>query len=262
MKILNQTKSPSITISNLSVPKILENINCNFPSGEHSAIIGPSGAGKTTLLSCIALNHKYSGKISINNNAIIGFVPQMLENYISMPLLVYEFFALWHKKPLWLNKKSEMIKLCLPYLSILDSSNLIEKKLNTLSGGELRIVLLAHALSQRPNLLILDEPESGMDTKMNQNFWKILDSLRQEQKFTLITVSHNLPLVAHYANHVICINKTIIKEGDTKSCLQSNTLLQLFGIPIHLYPSDCDRPNHCNACATCGAFVKQGESHV
>ena len=119
-----------------------------------------------------------------------------------------------------------------------------------LSGGELRRVLLAAALGRNPELLVLDEPAAGVDVRGERLFWELLDEARRERGFTQIMVSHNLPLVAHYATHVICLNKTVCATGAPRVTLVSSTLMELFGVPIHLYPDQCDPEDP--GCPQCG----------
>ena len=119
-----------------------------------------------------------------------------------------------------------------------------------LSGGELRRVLLAAALGRNPELLVLDEPAAGVDVRGERLFWELLDEARRERGFTQIMVSHNLPLVAHYATHVICLNKKVCATGAPRVTLVSSTLMELFGVPIHLYPDQCDPEDP--GCPQCG----------
>ena len=102
-----------------------------------------------------------------------------------------------------------------------------------------------------PDLLFLDEPAAWVDMRGEREFWQLLDRARRERGFTQIMVTHNLPLAAHYATHVIALNQTLIAQGPPHAVLTASVMLRLFGVPIHLYPDQCTPLER--ACATCGA---------
>lgn len=239
---------------------ILKDITADAPPGSATVIIGPNGAGKTTLLRCLLDERPYTGAIDFYlpegkpcRNPVLGYVPQQLMADAQMPLRVYEFLALsQERKPLWLGCSRKTRTSGRDFLRLVDAEKLEKQRLGDLSGGELRRVLLASALSRKPDLLVLDEAEAGVDYRGERLFWQLLDKTRQEFGFTLLMVSHNLPLAAHYATHVICIRQSLLAQGTPRQTLTGKNLLALFGIPIHLYPQQCDDPGP--ACATCGAF--------
>ncbi|MBD5641432.1 MAG: metal ABC transporter ATP-binding protein, partial [Desulfovibrio sp.] len=230
--------------------QILDGINAIAPCGSATVIIGPNGAGKTTLLRCLLDETSYAGEISFFlpdgqpcRKPVIGYVPQHLMTDSQMPLRVYEFLALAEeKKPLWLGCSPRSRQAGRRFLQMVGSEKLEKQRLGDLSGGELRRVLLASALSRRPDLLILDEAEAGVDYRGERMFWQLLDKTRKEFGFTLIMVSHNLPLAAHYASHVLCIKQRLLGEGLPRATLTGSMLLALFGVPIHLYPNQCEDP--------------------
>ena len=104
----------------------------------------------------------------------------------------------------------------------------------------------------KPRILVLDEPAAGVDFQGERLFWEVLDAARRQQGFTQLMVTHNLPLAAHYADHVIGLNKKIIAQGPPQQTLLAPTLMKLFGVPIHLYPNQCEHPEA--ACDKCGAL--------
>ena len=93
---------------------------------------------------------------------------------------------------------------------------------------------------------------AGVDFQGERPFWEVLDNARQQQGFTQLMVTHNLPLAAHYADHVIGLNKKVIAQGPPQQTLLAPTLMKLFGVPIHLYPNQCEHPEA--ACNKCGAL--------
>lgn len=253
-----------VAFKNLNVIKnkrpILSNITAVAPGGGATVIVGPNGAGKTTLLKCLLGECEFTGKIEFLlpsghacKRPVIGYVPQQLMPDSQTPLRVYEFMALAReRRPLWLGCSRKTRKQSLQALELVGAANLERRKLTDLSGGELRRVLLASALSRKPELLILDEAEAGVDYRGERLFWELLNQTRKSLGFTLLVVSHNLPLAAHYATHVICIHKHVLAEGAPQQTLTTSTLMELFGVPIHLYPQQCDNPGP--ACPQCGAF--------
>lgn len=238
---------------------ILENVCAEAPRGGSTVLVGPNGAGKTTLLLCLIGETGYTGSIRCSMQGKpgaaprLGYVPQQLHMDHSLPLLVSEFLALGRQRgPLWLGLRRNERARSGRLLELVRAGHLADRRLSDLSGGELRRVLLAAALAREPDLLVLDEPAAGVDMHGERLLWEVLDAARREQGFTQIMVSHNLPLAAHYATHVICLDKRVLAQGPPRSTLTSATLLQLFGVPIHLYPDQCgvgDPP-----CPQCGAL--------
>lgn len=239
---------------------ILDHVTALAPCGSATVIVGPNGAGKTTLLRCLLGEIPYSGRIQfigfngeIENHPLLGYVPQQLHTDAQLPLRVYEFLSMGvERKPLWLGCSAKNKKRARNLLELVGAEKLENKRLGELSGGEMRRVLLASALGRRPGLLVLDEAEAGVDYRGERMFWQLLDQSRKELGFTLLMVSHNLPLAAHYATHVLCIKTGLIAQGAPRSTLTAPTLLELFGVPIHLYPSQCENPGP--VCAGCGAL--------
>jgi zinc transport system ATP-binding protein len=225
------------------------------PVGGSTVLVGPNGAGKTTLLLCLIGELPFEGRILFSGQERMprtAYVPQQLSMDRSLPLRVDEFLALSRqRRPLWLGLRPRVVAEAQRLLRLVRAEHLERRRVGDLSGGELRRVLLAAALARDPELLVLDEPEAGVDVRGERMFWELLDAARRERGFTQIMVSHNLPLVAHYATHVVCINKTVCAAGAPRSTLTSSTLMELFGVPIHLYPDQCDPEDP--GCPQCGA---------
>lgn len=257
---------PEVRFDNVNVTMggrvILSDICAEAPAGSATVLVGPNGAGKTTLLHCLLGEMPYTGRILFCENGReimprIGYVPQALLVEPFLPLLVYEFLSIGQRRPLWLGVNAEKKARARALLELVDGGALFERRVGALSGGELRRVLLAHALGKNPDLLVLDEAEAGVDWKGERMFWQLLTRVRETMGFTLIMVSHNLPLCAHYATNVICIRQSALAQGAPAKTLDARTLLALFGAPIHLYPAQCGES--WPACADCGAFTGQGQ---
>jgi len=219
---------------------ILENICACAPLGGSTAIVGPNGAGKTTLLLTLLGQLPYTGTIRIAPNADgraprIGYVPQRLSFDRGMPLTVLEFMAMGlQRMPLWFGFGSAHRGRARELLAAVKADALEGRRLGALSGGEMQRVLLALALQQDPELLVLDEPAAGVDFQGGNVFCELLEGLRKERGFTQLMVSHDLATVTHHATHVICLNRRLAAEGPPKEVLTPETLTAIFGIHMGL----------------------------
>jgi zinc transport system ATP-binding protein len=214
---------------------ILEDINAQVPKGECTAIIGPNGAGKTTLLLALLGEMKYSGNIRFSSNSDphdirIGYVPQRFAFDRGIPLTVVEFLSMGvQKKPFWLGINRKMRESAAQLLYSVKADHLLKRRLGALSGGEMQRVLLALAIQRDPEILILDEPDAGVDMKGGQVFCHLLEHLRMENGFTQLMVSHDLGMVAYHASHVICLNRRVVAEGTPRDIFNNDILLEIFG---------------------------------
>ena len=167
-------------INNISVTigkqEILKDVNIHIHCGELTVIIGRNGAGKSTLLKAILVEVKHEGNITfldMKENKIkdikIGYVPQSINIEKHMPKTVYDMCASYaSNKQVWIKQDDKLYKQIYEQLKIFGAENLIDKSIGDLSGGELQRVLLAIATEPIPNLLILDEPVSGIDINRNK----------------------------------------------------------------------------------------------
>jgi zinc transport system ATP-binding protein len=216
---------------------IIENINLHIHCGKITVIIGKNGAGKTTLIKAILGERKHEGTIlftDLGENSIsnlrIGYVPQHLNIEKNTPMSVYDLFAGYiSNSPIFLRKKPKIYQQIKNNLSIFDADNLIDKKVSNLSGGELQRVLLAIAITPVPNLLLLDEPVSGIDRTGMELFYKNIGMLKSKYDLAMIIVSHDFEFMRNYADHVILLEKTIRKEGTPEEVMTSEEFKNIFG---------------------------------
>lgn len=230
-----------IKINNISVQfgkeQILRNINLHIHCGELTVIIGRNGAGKSTLLKAILGEIKHTGEIHFydmkqnkTEHLKIGYVPQQINVEKHMPMSVYDLFAsLTSNKPVWLYKDKTLYQKIKEQLKIFDVEYLIDKGIGDLSGGELQRVLLGIATIDNPNLLILDEPVSGIDRNGIKVFFELIDKLKREYDMSIILVSHDLNLVRKYADRVVLLEKEIMKEGRPEEVYESEEYKEIFG---------------------------------
>ena len=216
---------------------ILKNVSIHIHCGELTVIIGPNGAGKSTLLKAILGEIEHTGNITfvdkkdnITKKIKIGYVPQSINVEKHMPTTVYDLFAscITHI-PVFLRKDKKTYNEIKEHLKIFGADSLIDKSIGDLSGGELQRVLIAIATKPTPNLLILDEPVSGIDRNGIQDFYQIISKLKTEYDMSIILVSHDLELAKKYADKVILLDKEVIKEGKPEDVFKSLEFKNRFG---------------------------------
>ena len=214
---------------------ILDRINLHAHCGELIAIIGPNGAGKSTLLKTILGQLEHSGVISFsvpgqrNRKMKIGYVPQSPNFDPGDPVSVADLFACcMSKRPAFLGVSKAMRSKITTCLARVDGEDLIGKRVGTLSGGELQRVLLALALEPLPNILILDEPLSGVDVDGIEILMDMLDEIRKTYDLSILMTTHDLSILEKYADQVVLIDHGTIVQGEPKDILESDTFKRVF----------------------------------
>lgn len=217
--------------------QILKDVNLHIHCGDLTALIGPNGAGKSTLLKSVLGEMPHSGELLFVHEKgkqrfkpIIGYVPQQLNFDKGSPTSVLDLFSAANTNlPVWLYSSSKIKKHAQEVLSKVQVEHLIDRRLGDLSGGELQRVLLALAIDPVPDLLLLDEPVSGIDQRGMELFYNIVSDLRRKYDLSIILVSHDLPLVADYADRVVFLNKTVICSGTPKEVFTNDKVIEIFG---------------------------------
>jgi len=227
-------------IDNLTVKfgdnAILDNVNLHVNCGEVVGVVGPNGAGKTTLLRTILGEVSYHGKItfrisgSVSKKPKIGYVPQKLQLDLGSPISVTDLVAsaISHH-PIWVGVSKDLSERVKGVLSLFSAEHLLKRRIGELSGGELQRVLLAIAMTPEPELLLLDEPASGVDVKGLSLFYRIVDDLRKQYDIAVILVTHDLAGVSSYVDRLILLNRSVIAEGEPKEVLSDEKLIKAFG---------------------------------
>lgn len=230
-----------VVIENLRVQAgsatILENVSLSIACGALTVIIGKNGAGKSTLIKAMLGELAHEGIIEFRDlkdntigNLRIGYVPQHLNIEKNAPVSVYDLVAAYTTNiPVFLRKSKKLYEEIIERLQVFDAGALIDKQVGDLSGGELQRVLLTIACTPVPNLLILDEPVSGIDRNGRKLFYKILHDLKQQYDLSIILVSHDLELTAEYADSVVLLDRTVLKEGAAKDVMGSDEFREVFG---------------------------------
>lgn len=185
--------------------RVLHNIEFSIYAGEIVTIVGPNGSGKSTMLKVLI------GSVQANGGSIhrkaglqIGYVPQKLELERTLPLTVRRFFDVPHRV-----SDKQVEQLCLQF----SITQLLDEQMTALSGGQLQRILLARAVVNQPDLLILDEPTQGLDQQGSADFYRQIEDLRNDTGCAVLMVSHELHVVMSASDRVICLNGHVCCEG-------------------------------------------------
>ena len=228
-----------LRVENVSVrigsDQILKDMNLHVHCGELVALIGPNGAGKSTFLKAILGQQEYEGVIAFSEpgkrskKPRIGYVPQSPAFDPSDPVSVSDLFACcMSKRPAFLGLGKNMEELVLECLERVHGEDLIHKRVGTLSGGELQRVLLALALEPMPNILILDEPLSGVDIEGMVSLMDMLDEIRTNFDLSILMITHDFSILDRYADQVVLIDHTIKIKGKPAQVLNSEAFRTAF----------------------------------
>lgn len=200
---------------------LLRDVSLHVHCGELTAIVGRNGAGKSTLLKAILGEVPHTGNVEFSGHdghptgkLRIGYVPQSLSVDRGSPATVYDMIlSLTSEYPAFLPRRKKDADRIRRHLSSFNASVLMDKKLGELSGGELQRVLLAAATIPQPDLLILDEPVSGVDQAGLQLFYSLLERLKATSDMVMLLVSHDLEYVRNYADRVVLLDREVKAVG-------------------------------------------------
>ena len=214
---------------------ILRDVNLHIHCGEMVAFIGPNGAGKSTFLKAVLGQREYEGVIAFSEpgqrskKPRIGYVPQSPSFDPSDPVSVADLFACcMSKRPAFLGLGKSMRETVMECLDRVHGTDLIDKRVGTLSGGELQRVLLALALEPMPNILILDEPLSGVDVEGMETLMDMLDEIRQVYDLSILMTTHDFSMLRRYADQVVLVDHGIAASGTPEEVLSSEAFSRTF----------------------------------
>ena len=221
-----------LKVQNVSVKiggdKILRDVNLHVHCGQMVALIGPNGAGKSTLLKALLGEREFDGNIifsapgSRRAKARIGYVPQSPNFDPGDPVTVADLFTCClSRRPAFLGASKKDREMILECLERVHAEELIDKRVGTLSGGELQRVLLALALEPMPNILILDEPLSGVDIEGQTGLMDMLDEIRRDYDLSILMTTHDFSMLGRYADRVVLIDHEIKRQGTPEEVLES-----------------------------------------
>ena len=227
-----------LKIENLTVKiggeAILNNINLHMHCGQLVALIGPNGAGKSTLIRAILGQREYEGSITFQTGGKkeklrIGYVPQSPAFDRADPVSVLDLFTCCiFKRPAFLPPTKQMRAKLTECLTRVHGESLIDKRVGTLSGGELQRVLLALALEPLPNMLILDEPLSGVDVEGMELLMDMLDEIRSKYDLSILMTTHDFSTLEAHVDQVVLLQSSILRKGSPLDVLNSDEFARAF----------------------------------
>ena len=239
-KIIETCGFHCIKIHNLGVrfgeQEVLKDVNLHVHCGSLNAIIGKNGAGKSTLIRAILKDVPSEGTIEYRDTKNgrmkelkIGYVPQSINIEKNTPVSVYDLIASYqYRYPVFLPKRKKIYEEIKKNLEVFQAADLIDQQVCNLSGGQLQRVLLSMAIMDRPKLLLLDEPVSGIDKNGMELFYKTMAYLKSHYDLAIVLISHDLDYVKKYADHVVLLDQTILKQGSVREVFESEEFAKVF----------------------------------
>ncbi len=221
----------------LDGPALVEDVCLHIHCGELTALIGANGAGKTTLLRALLGELPYRGEVrhvkhdgGMLRTVRIGYVPQQMPFDRSAPVTVLDFLtAATGKRPVWWGVSKEDRAAVMAALEATQAESLAGRRLGALSGGELQRVLLALALTPSPDLLLLDEPVSGVDQNGLEQFYRTVSALRNTRHLAILLVSHDFEMVRRHADRAVLMHRKVLIDGTPQAVFASEAFAREFG---------------------------------
>lgn len=215
---------------------VLRHVNLDIEPGEIVTIVGPNGSGKTSLLrAIIGAAPALAGRVQLKPGLKIGYVPQKLHIDPTLPITVDRFMRLT-------NKASRPD--CAAALEAAGVPDLMKRQMSQLSGGQFQRVLLARALINQPEILLLDEATQGLDQPGSAAFYRQIEAVRVKTGCAILMISHELHVVMSASDRVVCLNGHICCEGSPAVVASAPEYRALFGTgtggALALYRHDHD----------------------
>lgn len=225
---------PSVRFENVCLRlggnEILDGVTFGVERGSIHCLIGPNGGGKTSLVRCLLGQMPHTGTIRVcwREGRAMGYVPQSLDFDDTLPMTVADFMAvIGGIRPVFLRPRKEARKRLDAALDRVGMLGRRDRPFGSLSGGERQRVLLAQALSPKPDLLVLDEPANGLDKSGTAIMQTIIEDM-SEAGTTVIVIHHDLAAVRDMAHGVTCINRSMLFTGDPAAELTPERIFGIF----------------------------------
>lgn len=220
---------------------VLENISLSLEEGEYLALIGPNGSGKSTLVKLVlGLLQPARGQVFLFGTGVnqfrewyrVGYVPQRAILDSRCPATVREVAATGRFGRVGLGRRlrQEDWKSVEEALEMVGLISLQHRPLIELSGGQQQRAFIARALASGPDLLMLDEPQAGLDDHHVDDFYRLLQQLNKEQKTTVLMISHDVGAVGLWADRIACLNRRLICQGSPREILTRRNIDCIYGV--------------------------------
>lgn len=225
---------------------VLENINLQIHKGDYIGFVGPNGSGKTTLIKIIlGLLNSRAGEVSLFGKSSadfdewskIGYVPQRIINFEkNFPITVFEVVKMNIQvdKFFWQRDGRDNSQQVLEALRKVGVENLKNRLIGDLSGGQMQRVFIARALINKPEVIFLDEPTTGIDEESQKSFFQLLQKLNKEMGITIVVVSHDIEKLTQEVMHMVCINKTLTCHTTPEEFIRESQTSNMFGQEVKI----------------------------
>lgn len=214
---------------------VVDDVHLQIERGEFVGIVGPSGSGKTTLLNAIMGAHPVAhGSITLLPHLTIGYVPQVETVDWYFPVTVEEVIVMTRAKYSWWPKITVAERIAVrEMLGQLGIADIAHRHIRELSGGQQQRVFLARAMFRQPDILIMDEPTSGVDVRTRHEILHLLADLH-DKGLTILLTTHDLNGLAAHLPRLVCFNKKVIADGNPRQVLTAEVLEQTYGAPMEV----------------------------
>jgi manganese/iron transport system ATP-binding protein len=238
--ITHDTAKPALEVKDLRVVlganTALEGISFALQGGDSVAVVGPNGAGKSTLFRAIAgtIDHQ-AGQITVygsepDSHTCIAYVPQASIVDWSFPVTVFDVVMMGRTRRIGMFRRPARSDRSLVYqcLEMVNMEDFAQRQIGELSGGQRQRVFIARALSQEAEIVLMDEPLTGLDMKSQNDIFVILRGLT-ERRVTLLVSTHDLDVAAQRFARIMLLNRTLVAFGPPAEVMRSELLLPTFG---------------------------------
>ncbi|NIZ00741.1 ABC transporter ATP-binding protein [Thalassospira lucentensis] len=239
----------NLVIDRLTVVKsgkhIIDNVSCQFATGQLVGIIGPNGAGKSTLLSAVAGQGRYSGDIRWHGRrpdaSDLGYMPQACR--VSSTLTVLETVLLGSHERLGWRVSEADIERATAILDEFALAHLASRSMRTLSGGQQQLVLLSQRLVREPKLLVLDEATSALDLSHQISVLGMLRRYVAKQRALVLMAIHDLNVAMQYTDQLVLVDNGVLAGQDApQNVLTQDKIKKSYGLAVDLVPRPNGRP--------------------
>lgn len=225
---------------------VLQDISLSIQTGDFLAIIGPNGSGKTTLLRIIlGLLKPTRGRVFIMGKAPedfedrtkIGYIPQKATHFDPLfPASAQEVVAMaLRSSQKFLHRPRKEEESAIRHaLSVVGMEDFRNRRIGRLSGGEQQRIFIARAIVNRPKILFLDEPTTGVDAETQGRFYDLLNQLNEKEGITIVLITHDIGIVNRHISQVACLNQRLVYHGSHEAFCRSDTLKNMLAGEHHL----------------------------